>query len=78
MSDEYIDTGELVSAGTDAARVVRPGDILVIRTDAQLRPADADVIRRLVRDMIPDLGDVFILSEGLRFDFVFRPDEVAP
>lgn len=57
------------------AALVRPGDVFVIATDHELRPADAERWRRRTLEQLPGLADVVIFPAGY-VAAVYRPTTI--
>jgi hypothetical protein len=55
--------------------VIQPGDTLIVRARHTISLAQADQLRRLLRERLPLLSDVLVLG-GLDELAVFRPGEV--
>ena len=49
---------------------LRPGDILAVRTDAALSPADAESIREWLRERLPDDVQVLVLDRGAHLEVI--------
>jgi len=56
------------------AATVRPGDTLVLVTDARLTDADAAAVSREIADRLPGVSVVFV--DGVSQALVYRPEEV--